>query len=328
MSITLPKRQFTAALVSLLSCAVCPAAFAQTLSPAKPITIVVPFAAGGGSDITARLIAQKLSEDLKQAVIVENKPGASTQIGTSYVIRSAPDGHTLLLGTTSLINNVHLNSSMPYDASRDLRPVAPLVDVPALLIVGPSVKAKNTREFLQAARSRSNGLNFGSAGAGSTLHLAGEWLRANAGFEATHVPYKGSGPAVTALAAGEVDFGMENLGPARGQMQAGRLRVLAIAAPQRFPSLPDVPTLAEAGLPSVDLSSWFVLMAPAATPDAIVNDLNQRINAILKQADVRTRLLELGMAPTGGSTQEMLDRMRQDSGKWGAIIRGAKISVN
>lgn len=295
--------------------------------PAGRITIVVPFAAGGGADITARVIAEKLTESLKQTVIVDNKAGANSQIGTGYVVNAKPDGYTLLLGTTSVVNNPHFYKT-PYDAERDLRPVVGVVDVPVFLAVGPKSTAADAREFVAAAKAANGAMNFSSAGAGSTLQLASEWLKSNAGFRATHIPHKGSGPAATALAQGEVDFSMENYGPALPHMQSKRVRILAIGAPKRFPALPDIPTFKEAGLPDSDLSSWFVLMAPAATPDNVVALLNEKVNQILQMPDVRQRLLGLGLAPMGGTSEGMRARMKEDTIKWGTVIRDANVKLN
>lgn len=295
--------------------------------PSGRVTIVVPFAAGGATDITARVLAEKLSDSLKQAVIVENKAGANSQIGTGHVVNAKPDGYTLLLGTSSLINNPHFYKT-PYDASRDLRPVAGVVDVPVFLAVGPKSTARDAREFIAAAKAANGAMNYSSAGAGSTLHLASEWLKSNAGFNANHIPLRGSGPAVAALAQGEVDFSMENYGPALPHMQSKRVRLLAIGGPARFPNLPDIPTFKEAGLPDSDLSSWFVLMAPAATPDSVVATLNEKVNQILQMPDVRQRLQGLGLAPLGGTAEAMAARMKEDAAKWGTVIRTAKVTVN
>jgi tripartite-type tricarboxylate transporter receptor subunit TctC len=325
------RRSATARLAGLLGAAALAGtgqlAHAQAF-PNRPINIVVPFAPGGATDITARLIAERMQRALNQTVLVENKAGANSQIGTGFVIGAKPDGHTLLMGTTSLINNIHLYPNIQYDASRELKPVIGVVDVPVFLMVGPNQKAKNVREFVASAKAAKGKLNFASAGAGSTLHLAAEWLKSNAGFEATHVPQRGSGPAVVALAQGQVDFSMENYGPALPQIQAGRIRVLGIASPKRFSALPDVPTLQEAGLPGVDLASWFVLMAPAATPPEIVEQLNRTLNDILQQPELRQRFIDIGLVPIGGSVQSITDRMRQDSGKWGSIIRSAHVRVD
>ncbi|OZI45563.1 Bug family tripartite tricarboxylate transporter substrate binding protein [Bordetella genomosp. 4] len=299
--------------------------------PERPVTIVVPFAAGGASDITARLIARELGETLHQSFVVENKPGASTQIATRNVINSQPDGYTLLLATTSVINNAYLYKNLDYDAAKSLRPVISLVDVPAFLTVGPAMKVNTVQDFLVQARkaSASNTLNFGSAGTASTLHLAGEWLNQVADLKGTHIPFKGSGPAMVALASGEVGYSFENYGPALPQVQAGRAHILAIAGPERFAGLPDVPTLHEAaGLPDTNIASWFVLMAPAATPDAHVDQLNKTVNAILAKPTVQKQLLDLGLVPTGGTPDDLAARMKEDSKKWIDIIQAGHVTID
>ena len=302
-------------------------ATAQTF-PARPISIVVPFAAGGGTDIVARLVAQNLRESFKSGVIVENKPGATGQIGTRHVIQSAPDGYTLLLGTTSLINNPFLFANLPYDAMKQLRPVVSVADLSIFLAVSEKLGAQNVREFIEIAKKSGGALNYGSAGAGTTLHLSTEWLKANAGFEATHIAYKGSGEAVVALAAGQVAFNMENLGPVQPMIASKRIRVLAIAAPKRHPVLPDVPTFGESGLPDVNLATWVFLLAPTGTPDDVVTLLNTAINQILTGAEVKEKMIGMGFVPTGGSPNEMLNRMNQESAQWGAIIKSARVAVN
>jgi len=295
--------------------------------PTRPITIVVPFAAGGGTDIVGRLVAQKLRESLKTSVIVENKSGASGQIATRQVIQSAPDGYTLLLGTTSLINNPFLFSSLPYDAMKQLRPVVSVADLSIVLAVSEKMGAQNIREFIEIAKKNKGTLNYGSSGAGTTLHLSAEWLKANAGFEATHIPFKGSGPEVAALGAGDVDFSMENIGAVQSMVKSKRVRLLAIAAPKRHPTLPDVPTFGESGLPDVNLVTWVFLMAPTETPDDVVMLLNKAVNQVLLSADVKDRLVSMGFVPTGGTPDEMLKRMNQESVQWGTIIKSAHITV-
>lgn len=329
---SLIPRQITIA-ARRLGCALAATAISVTAVhaqsyPTKPITIVVPFAAGGATDITARLIGKEIGDALGTTVVVDNKAGANSQIGTNAVVRSAPDGYTLLMGTTSLVNNVHFYPQMQYNAARSLVPVIAVVDVPAFLIVGKNVKESNAKDFIAMAKKSGDKLNYTSAGAGSTLHLAAEWFKSTVGFGAQHVPQKGSGPAVTSLAAGEVDFSFENLGPAQPQMDAGRVRLLAIAAPKRFPTLPNIPTLKEAGLPDTDLSSWFVLMAPTGTPAQVVQTLNREVNKALAKPEIRDRLLRLGLVPMGGTPQQLEARMQQDSGKWGAIIRAANVKLD
>ena len=296
--------------------------------PARPITIVVPFAAGGGTDIAARLLAQKLRESIKASVVVENKPGATGQIGTRHVIQSAPDGYTLLLGTTSLINNPYLFPNLPYDAMKQLRPVVSVADLSIFLAVSEKMGVQNVREFIEFAKKSKGALNYGSAGTGTTLHLSAEWLKANAGFDATHISFKGSGEAVVALAAGQVAFNMENLGPIQPMIESKRIRVLAVAGPRRHPVLPDVPTFGEAGLPEVNLATWVFLLAPTGTPDEVVTMLNAAVNQILAGAEVRDKLVSMGFVPTGGTPDDLLKRMNQESVQWGTIIKAARVTVN
>jgi tripartite-type tricarboxylate transporter receptor subunit TctC len=299
--------------------------FAQTY-PSKPVTLVVPFAAGGGTDIVARLFAERLREPLRQNVIVENRPGASAQIGNRYVVESPPDGHTLLVGTTSLINGPALFPKLPYDAEKQLRPVVSLADLPIFLAVSTKHDAKSVREFIEMAK-KSASLNYASAGPGTSLHMSSEWLKMNGGFQATHIPFKGSAGAVVALAGGQVDFSMENLGPVLPMVQQNRVRLLAVASHQRHPHLPDVPTLGQSGLPEVNLSTWIFLMAPAATPEAVVGLLNKTANEILARREMKDKLLEQGFIGSGGSIEEMQKRMKNEAQLWGTVIRTAKITV-
>jgi tripartite-type tricarboxylate transporter receptor subunit TctC len=302
-------------------------AFGQNY-PSKPITLVVPFSAGGGTDIVARMVADKLREPLKVNVLVENKPGASAQIGNRYVIDSAPDGHTLLVGTTSLINGPALFPKLPYDAAKQLRPVISLADLPIFLSISTQKhSAKTLKEFVEVAKKTPN-MNYGSAGPGTTLHMSAEWFKANTGVQAVHIPFKGSGPEVVALAGGQVDFAMENLGAVLPMVQAGRVRLLGVASPARHPQVPDVPTFREAGLPDVNLATWIFLMAPAATPDAVLALLNRTINDILKMPDTREKLLQQGFVQTGGSVEEMAKRMSSEAVLWGTVIKNADIRID
>ena len=303
-------------------------AFAQAY-PSKPVVLVVPFPPGGGTDIVARFVAEKLREPLKQNVVVENKPGASAQIGNKYVVDAAPDGHTLLVGTTSLINGPALfGSKLPYDAAKQLRPVVSLADLPIFLSVSTQKHtAKTLQEFVEVAKRTPN-LNFGSAGPGTTLHMSAEWFMANTGVQAVHIPFKGSGPEVVALAGGQVDFAMENLGAVQPMVQQGRVRLLGVASHSRHPHAPDVPTFKEAGLPDVNLATWIFLMAPAATPDAVVAQLNSSINDILKTTEMRDKLLGQGFVPTGGTVEAMAARMKAEAELWGTVIRNANIKLD
>jgi tripartite-type tricarboxylate transporter receptor subunit TctC len=300
-------------------------ALAQTY-PSKPVTLVVPFAAGGGTDIVARLLAERLRDPLKGNVIVENRPGASAQIGNRYVIESAPDGHTLLVGTTSLINGPALFPKLPYDAEKQLRPVVSLADLPIFLAVSAKHNVKTVREFIDMAKKSGN-LSYASAGPGTTLHMASEWLKLNGGFQATHIPFKGSSGAVVALGGGQVDFSMENLGPVLPMVQQNRVRLLAVASRERHPQVPDVPTLGQSGLPEVNLATWIFLMAPAATPDSVVTLLNKTVNQVLARQEMKDKLLEQGFIGTGGTIEEMQRRMKAEAALWGTVIKEAKITV-
>jgi tripartite-type tricarboxylate transporter receptor subunit TctC len=302
---------------------------AQAWPTAKNISLVVPFSAGGGTDIVARLLAQKMSEALKTNVIVENKPGASAQIGTKYVVDAAPDGYTLLVGTTSLVNGPALfGSKLPYDHTKQLRPVISLADLPLFLAVNAQkYNVKTVREFVEQAKKTPN-LNMGSGGPGTTLHMSGEYFKQATGLQAVHIPFKGSGPQVVALAGGQVDFAMENFGPVQPLMQQGRIRVLAVASHQRHPHAPDVPTFKEAGLPDVNLATWIFLMAPAATPDAIVNTLNKTILEILNTQDMKDKLLQQGFVQSGGTPAQLAARMNAEAELWGKVIRDAGIKVD
>lgn len=316
---------------ALLACVVLllPQFVAAQAYPTKNISLVVPFAAGGGTDIVARLLAEKMREPLKTTVVVENKPGASAQIGNKYVVDAAPDGHTLLVGTTSLINGPALfGSKLPYDHNKQLRPVISLADLPIFLSVSTQKHtAKTMKEFIDAAK-KAKDMNYGSAGPGTTLHMSAEWLKTNAGFQAQHIPFKGSGQQVVALGGGQVEWAMENLGAVLPMVQQGRVRLLGVASRARHPQAPDVPTFKEAGLPDVNLATWLFLMAPAGTPDAVVNLLNRTINDILRTQDMKDKLLQQGFVQTGGTIEEMAARMKAEAELWGKVIRDANIKVD
>ena len=301
---------------------------AQTY-PTRTVSLVVPFPAGGGTDIVARLVAQRLSESLKGNVVVDNRPGASAQIGTKYVVDAAPDGHTLLIGTTSLVNGPALfGNKLPYDHNKQLRPIISLADLAIFLSVNAQkFSARTVKEFVEQAKKMPN-LNMGSAGAGTTLHMSGEWFKLATGLQSLHVPFKGSAPEVVALAGGEVDWAMENYGAVLPMVQTGRVRVLTVASPARHPQAPDVPTFREAGLPDVNLSTWIFLMAPAATPDAIVAQLNKTIRGILLTPDMQEKLLQQGFVQSGGTVEQLAARMKAETELWGKVIREANIKID
>ena len=313
--------------LAIAAVALCSAQMVSAAYPERAITLVVPFAAGGGTDVLARLVAERMTAELKTSVIVDNRPGASAQIGTRHVVNSTADGYTLLVATNSLITGPFLFSNIPYDANRDLTPIVSMADLPIFLAVNSNHKTGSLQDFVALAKKSDSTLNYGSAGPGTTLHMAAEWLKHNAGFQAQHIPFKGSGQAVSALAAGHVDFNMENLGAVHGMAESGRVQLLAVASPQRHPSTPDVPTFGESGLPEVNLATWVYLMAPANTPDAVVKLLNETVNKILREDAVKAQLLKLGFIPTGGTTADVHTRMKQEAELWGEVIRVANISV-
>jgi len=317
-----------AAAAAALGIALSPFAQGQTY-PTKTVSLVVPFPAGGGTDIVARLLAQKLSESLKGNVVVDNRPGASAQIGTKYVVDAAPDGHVLLVGTTSLVNGPALfGNKLPYDHNKQLRPVISLADLAIFLSVNTQkFSARTVKEFVEQAKKMPK-LNMGSAGTGTTLHMSAEWFRLATGLQAVHVPFKGSAPQVVALGGGEVDWAMENYGAVLPMVQTGRVRLLAVASPARHPQAPDVPTFKEAGLPDVNLSTWVFLMAPAGTPEPVVAQLNKTIREILRTQDMQDKLLQQGFVQSGGTVGELAARMKAETELWGKVIRDANIKLD
>jgi len=317
-----------AAAAAVLAIGLSPLAQAQTY-PTRTVSLVVPFSAGGGTDIVARLLAQKMSESLKGNVVVDNRPGASAQIGTKFVVDATPDGHTLLVGTSSLINGPALfGSKLPYDHTRQLRPVISIADLAIFLCVNAQkFSARTVKEFIEQAKKTQN-LNMGSAGPGTSLHMSGEWFKLATGLPSLHVPFKGSAPQVVALGGGQVDWAMENYGAVLPMVQTNRVRCLAVAAHSRHPQAPDVPTFKEAGLPDVNLATWVFLMAPAKTPDAIVTLLNKTILPILRTPDMQEKLLQQGFVQSGGTVEELAARMKLETELWGRVIREANIRID
>jgi tripartite-type tricarboxylate transporter receptor subunit TctC len=295
-------------------------AYAQTY-PSRPVHLIVGFPPGGGVDINARLLAPKLSEYLGQQVVVENKPGASTNIANEFVARSAPDGHTLLINTAALAINMSLFQNLRFDALRDFAPVSLFSESPNVMVVNAKLEAQNVKEFIAAARGAPGRLNYSSAGVGTTQHLAAELFKLRTGTFIVHIPYKGSAPSLTALIAGEVQMSFANVPAIQGHVKSGRLRALATAAAQRDPQLPDVPTMQEAGLDGVEVSVWYGVLAPAKTPPEIVRKLADGIVRATRDPEVRRRMLDQGAMPVGSTPEEFAKILREDVARWAEVVR-------
>ena len=300
-------------------------AFAAEDYPTRPIRMIVGFAPGGGTDLTARPVAQKLSELLRQQVIVENRPGAAGNIATDQVARAAPDGYTLLMGTiAALAINPSLYGNLKYDPETDFAPVIQVVDATNVLVLHPSVRADSVRELIALAKL--NSLSAGSSGIGATGHLSIELFNLMAGVKLVHVPYKGGGPAMGDLVGGQVQLIFATTASAIPQIKAARIKGLAVTTARRSALMPDLPTLAEAGLPGFDANNWYGIVAPARTPRAIIDLLNAEVTKILGMPDVKATLFNQGLDPAPGSPEQFGAYIRSERIKWARVIResGAK----
>ena len=295
--------------------------------PGKPVRIVVPFAAGGTTDITARVIAEQLTLSLKQAFVVENRGGAGGNVGAAEVAKAAHDGYTFLMGTpgTQAINQF-LYPKMPYDTAKDLVPVSFVVRVPNVLVVNPGVGVRTIAELIAKARARPGAMSYGTPGNGSTGHLSTELFKSRAGIFATHIPYRGSGPMLLDLIAGQIEMAIDNLPSAIPHIRARKLIALGVTSAQRNTQLPDVPTIASV-LPGYAAESWFVLVAPAGTPAAIINRLSAEVDRILKKGEVIERFKGLGAEPVGGTPEQLGQFISAETRKWQQVVKdsGAKL---
>ena len=289
--------------------------------PSHPVRMVVGFTPGGGTDINARLLAPKLSEFLGQQFVVENRPGAATNVASELVAKSAPDGYTLLFTTSSLAINASLYRNLGYDALRDFAPISVLCESPNLLVANQSVPAKDVRELVALARARPGALNYSSAGSGTTQHLAGELFKLRTKTDIVHVPYKGTAPSLTSVIAGETQFSFANIPAILQHVKSGRLRALAVAGTKRSELMPDVPTMKEAGIEGVEMPVWYGLLAPAATPREIVNALAAASTKAARSSDLRQRLIEQGTEVVANSPDEFARMLREDIAKYAEIVR-------
>ena len=302
-------------------------ALAQTY-PTKPIKMIVPFPPAGSTDLSARAVASRLGERLGQPVVIENKPGAGGNIGSEVAAKSPPDGYTLLVGTVGThAINASLYSKMGYDHLKDFTPVILLSTTPNVLVVHPGFPANSVKEVIALAKSKPGELTFASSGAGTSIHLSGELFKSMAGLQMTHIPYKGSGPMLIDLMAGQTSMAFDNLSAAIAHIKAGKLKALATTGPQRAPAMPDLPTVSEAGLTGYDSTSWNAVYVPAGTPREIVDRLNRELRAILESAETRKFFADQGAEAGGGTPEQLNAFMRAETAKWAKVVKesGAKV---
>ncbi len=299
----------------------------------KPIMLVVPYAPGGTSDMLGRLIAQHLGARLGRTVVVENRPGAGTGVGASFVARAAPDGNTLLLATsTTLAINPSLYPKLTYDPAKDFAPVGLVAAVPFMLVVHPSVKARTVADLVELARRQPGTLNYGSAGNGSPQHLIAEMFKSATGIEMRHVPYKGTAPALTDLLGGQIELMFSDIAPALPHVKSGKLNVLAVATARRQPSIPEVPTIAESGVSGTadfEAAAWQGIVAPAGTPSEVVSELNRQLVAVLSQPEVQARLHDVNVEPrSSASPEQFAGYIRSEAARWGKVIKASGARVD
>jgi tripartite-type tricarboxylate transporter receptor subunit TctC len=309
----------------LAAAALCGAAQAQQNYPVRPVRLIVPSSPGGGTDITARIIAPKLGEYLGQQVVVENRPGAGTMIGGEAVARAAPDGYTLLMGISTLAINPAMYKRVPYDALRDFAPISQVVALPNMLVTHPSLPVKSVRELIAFAKARPGQINFASAGVGTNPHLAMELFLSMTDLKMVHVPYKGSGQGVIDLLAGHVTVMMPSILTALNYVKNKRLRALGVTSAKRAAGVPDIPTIAEAGVPGYEAVQWFGVLAPAATPRDIIMRLHKEIVRTVQAPDIKPKLINDGADPVGSSPEEFAAFIRSETNKWAKVAKSIGI---
>ena len=320
------KQSTLMAVTALAVATLSPHATAQTY-PVKPIRIIVPLAAGGPGDVLARAIGQKLSEQVTQPVVIDNRPGANTNVGSEFVAKAPADGYTLLATASTLTINPSLYPALPYDAMRDFAPITLIGSAPLILVVHPSLPVKSVKELVTLAASKPGQLHYGSAGNGSVLHLAGEMLNSAARVKLVHVPYKGVTNAFSDLLGGQISIMFPGAPIALPQVKAGKLRALATTGAKRTPAAPELAPVAESGFPGYEISVWYGILAPIGTPPAVVNRLHAEISKIVQLADVKERWAALGAEPLHNTPEQFAAFLKTDLGKWAKVVRdsGARI---
>lgn len=296
--------------------------------PDRPVKLVVPFSAGGSTDTVARILANKLTEALGQTVVVENRSGAGGNIGAELVAKAKPDGHTLLMAAGSFAINASLYSSLPYDPVADFDPVIQICSVTGILVANPSVPVANVKDLVALAKSQPGRVTFASAGSGTVIHLAGELFKMMANVDMTHVPYKGSGPALSDLIGGQVQVMFANMPGTLQHVRTGRLKVLAVTSEKRSPLLPETPTIAETGLAGYRASTWFGILAPAGTPRAVIAKLNAEIAKVLETPELVEHLKNEGAQVIGGSPDSFRDFLKSDIARWAGVVKASGAKAN
>lgn len=311
-----------------LALAISPAAAGAQDYPSRTVRMIVPFSPGGGTDLIARMLAQKLTESLGATFIVENRPGAGGVVGTAIVAKSPPDGYTLVVVSSSHGINPSVQKSMPYDTLRDLASVSLLMSGPALLVTHPSVPATTVKELIALARAKPGALAFGSAGIGTPPHLGGELFKLMAKVDMTHVPYKGNASAFIDVMSGEISVMFPNIVSGLPHVRRGRMRGMAVSGKQRSKIAPEIPTVSESGLPGYEMGSWFGLVAPAGTPPAVMDRLQQATTRALRLPDVASQLSAQGAEPIGSTPEEFRAFLAAEIARWGKVIKAANMKLN
>ncbi len=322
-----PARHAALMLASITSL-LCPSgSWAQSGTyPSRPIRLVVPYPPGGAIDPIARMLIQRMDESWNQPVVIDNKPGAGTLIGTDFVAKSAPDGHTLGLVATSFTVLPSVHVKMPFDPVKDFAPIGLVAYIPLMLVVNPQVPAQSVTELIELAKAKPGQLYFSSVGNGTSQHLAGELFKSMAGVNIVHIPYKGSGPSTMSVVGGETSMTIDTVFLMAPLIKAGKLRALASAGARRAPLAPDVPTLAESGLPGYDVATWVGLLAPAGTPSEAIQKWNHHINRLLQIPEMRAQQMSQGMQPAGGTPEQFGDLIRSEVTRWGKVARQAGLA--
>jgi len=300
---------------------------AAAIYPSKPIRMIVPFAPGGGTDIIARLVAQDLGQAWGQTVVVDNRAGGGGTVGTNLAAKSTPDGYTMVLCSLGLSYAPALYSKLPYDTEKDLLPISLVATQPFVYVVIPALGVNSMKDLIALAKSKPGEIRYGSGGSGGSSHLGTELLREMTGIDLVHVPYKGTGPALTAMLGGEIHMQLIGISSVVPHMKSGRMRALAVSGAKRSSAAPDVPTVAESGVPGYEFDVWYGMLFPAGTPRAIVGKVNAEINRVLKSAALTQRFAAVGLEPAGNTPEEFARMIRSEIVKWRKVVKSAKIKV-